>query len=209
MEPRVRAARDVCERISSGRVEPRVQKAEHGLASCDEPVVEERDDACERRGRCGRPASESRFTINDGFKVPALRRDLPACMREASVLQKDSKDTYVRVPTSRAVEHARKVGREGRLKARDSRRLVVRAREEVGEAAAGKVDGALRVYAHRRANGGHERTRSGEDGDERICCTFVHVVVDAVDAAVAGRIDHRDAAGTKGGVHVAKFAKEW
>ena len=75
-EPDVLADSDIRERARGGRVEPRVQEAKHGFAGGDELVVDESDDARERRRGRGSTTNELRVAVDDDLEVPALCRSL-------------------------------------------------------------------------------------------------------------------------------------
>ena len=113
--------------------------------------------------------------------------------------------TYVWVSASGVVEHAGEVRRDGLLEARDGGRLVAGNREQIREPASGEVDRDLRVHAERRADGGHEGTRRGEDGNERVVRALVWAVVAAAHATVARCVEDGDTLRTERAVGVAQF----
>ena len=59
----------VVQRIRSGRVQPRVQEAQRRLRGCQEPVIEQRDDARERRRRRARATDVVDLAVDDNLEV--------------------------------------------------------------------------------------------------------------------------------------------
>ena len=68
-EPDVLSSSDIREPGGTNRVNEWVQESEHRFPGGDEPVVDERDNACEGRGRRRGAADETRRTIGDDFEV--------------------------------------------------------------------------------------------------------------------------------------------
>ena len=122
--PRVIARRDVVERGRRGGVQQRVQEAERLLPGIEPLVVQQRDDARERRARRARARHRLERPRNVHCEVHALRR-------------------HVRVSAASGVEQARVRVPERAQVCLHSRGLVVRAREDIREAARGKLGGRL------------------------------------------------------------------
>jgi hypothetical protein len=75
-EPGVLADGDVGKGAGCSRIDEGVQETEHRLASGDELVVDERDNACETGRRRGCTTDESGFTSRYDHEVPSLEGNL-------------------------------------------------------------------------------------------------------------------------------------
>lgn len=109
-------SRDVGESRRCGPVEERVEEAQHGLTSRDEPIIDERDDAGEDGTRATRPPNQAGLLLEHDLHVVTHGR-------------------HIWERTSSAVELARiRVAEFGQVCADDGL-LVACGGEEVGEAA--------------------------------------------------------------------------
>jgi hypothetical protein len=134
---RVRAARDVVEARAEAAVDERIEEAERGLAERQPVVVQERDDARERRARARRALEALDLPVDHDLEVDRLRGDVrvrAASLAAAVVSTRPPHDMrrLLEVRRVRGPERAQVLGHR--------RALVRRLRKVLAEAAAGEGD---------------------------------------------------------------------